>query len=97
MKGGVDKGFCLSYWRLSYRRKFLRTLWMIPWALAALVVMLITDPFGIIVSWIYAGFLAASLLAQGIYNYRKWQREQQPMETTNKPVQSDDLRSPLTG
>ena len=23
----VDKGFCLSYWKLSYRRKFIRTLW----------------------------------------------------------------------
>lgn len=28
MRGGIDKGFCLNYWKLSYRRKFLRDLWM---------------------------------------------------------------------
>ena len=33
----VDKGFELIYWKLSYRRKFIRTLWLIPWAVASLV------------------------------------------------------------
>ena len=26
----VDKGIAFCYWKLSYRRKFIRTLWMIP-------------------------------------------------------------------
>lgn len=26
----VDKGFEVLYWRLSYRRKFIRTLWLMP-------------------------------------------------------------------
>lgn len=25
----VDKGFELIYWKLSYRRKFIRTLWLV--------------------------------------------------------------------
>ena len=29
----VDKGIELCYWKLSYRRKFIRTLWMIPIAI----------------------------------------------------------------
>ena len=33
----VDKGFELVYWKLSYRRKFIRTLWMIPWTIVALI------------------------------------------------------------
>ena len=27
MKTRIDKGFCFNYWSLSYRRKFLRTIW----------------------------------------------------------------------
>ena len=33
----VDKGFELVYWKLSYRRKFIRTLWTIPWMIASLI------------------------------------------------------------
>lgn len=33
----VDKGFELVYWELSYRRKFIRTLWMIPWTIVSLI------------------------------------------------------------
>jgi hypothetical protein len=29
MRGGVDRGRCHNYWRLSYRRKFIRTCWAI--------------------------------------------------------------------
>ncbi|MFA6033487.1 MAG: hypothetical protein WC889_11365 [Myxococcota bacterium] len=78
----VDKGFCFSYWRLSYRRKFLRTLWTIPWALGMVVLLVFDDtrPFGID-SRVFAGcfstvYLVAGL-AQGVYNYRRWQSEKQ--------------------
>ena len=30
MSQKVDKGIELCYWKLSYRRKFIRTLWIIP-------------------------------------------------------------------
>jgi hypothetical protein len=33
MTGGQDKGFCLYYYKLSYRRKFLRTLWLMATAI----------------------------------------------------------------
>ncbi|GAA0741604.1 hypothetical protein [Clostridium oceanicum] len=32
----VDKGFEILYWRLSNRRKFIRTLWFIPIGVFAL-------------------------------------------------------------
>jgi len=41
MANKVDKGFELRYWRLSYRRKFIRTLWMIPFLLAAIILIFI--------------------------------------------------------
>lgn len=78
MKGGVDKGFCLSYWRLSYRRKFLRTLWIVPWAVVAVALFfaLNLSLFGI-GAWGWAAVLAIGLPAQALYNYRKWQSEKQ--------------------
>ena len=33
MSEKVDKGIMVCYWKLSYRRKFIRTLWMIPIAI----------------------------------------------------------------
>lgn len=35
----VDKGFQLIYWKLSYRRKFLRTLWWTPLSVPGLVLI----------------------------------------------------------
>ena len=37
MTGGQDKGFCLSYYKLSYRRKFVRTLWLMVFAMVLTV------------------------------------------------------------
>ena len=30
MNNTIDKGFELSYWKLSYRRRFVRDLWILP-------------------------------------------------------------------
>ena len=35
----VDKGFELAYDKLSYRRRFIRTLWLIPWIFIALFLL----------------------------------------------------------
>lgn len=45
----VDKGFELFYDKLSYRRKFIRTLWMIPIGIFV----------GIIIAYIGIGFVTA--------------------------------------
>jgi hypothetical protein len=37
MSDKTDKGFELSYWKLSYRRKFVRTLWGAPAVLLLLL------------------------------------------------------------
>ena len=38
----VDKGIELCYWKLSYRRKLIRTLWMIPIAIFIVLCFYIT-------------------------------------------------------
>lgn len=39
----TEKGFQLLYWKLSNRRKFIRTLWLIPFAIIAIVLLVFTD------------------------------------------------------
>lgn len=73
MRGGIDKGFCVNYWRLSYRRKFLRDLWV--GALVCILLVVLSQ----LLKWENLGMLLATLFAVGLvsagYNYRQWQAE----------------------
>jgi hypothetical protein len=76
-KEKVDKGFCLDYWRLSYRRKLIRSLWCIPFAL--LVVPLMPYSSGWARSlyerlgpWAIGALLLAACSIQVGYNYYMW-------------------------
>ena len=71
----VDKGFELVYWKLSYRRKFIRTLWMIPWTIVSLIFIQIVGKnykYTILAGIIYLVILPI----QAIYNYKKWMKEE---------------------
>ena len=71
----VDKGFELVYWKLSYRRKFIRTLWMIPWTIVSLIFIQIVgknSKYTILAGIIYLVILPI----QAIYNYKKWMKEE---------------------
>ena len=77
MANKIDKGFELIYWNLSYRRKFIRTLWMTP--LVLLIIILIAFLGKIsenISSILIIGFLILALLFQLIYTYKKWKKEE---------------------
>lgn len=75
MADKIDKGFSLSYWKLSYRRKFIRTLWMLPVCLIALVLIYLLDPAATSVLGILVIALIASVI-QLVYNYVKWKAEE---------------------
>ena len=77
----VDKGFELIYWNLSYRRKFIRTLWLTPIG-ALLIFLIVKNPWNIP---FYGRNLFANLLivaivlttiVQLIYTYYKWKKEE---------------------
>ena len=69
----VDKGFELRYWKLSYRRKFIRTIWMAP--LVPLAIFLL---FHFHKSLFVALTLSLAVILidaiQLLYTYHKWQR-----------------------
>ena len=74
MSEKVDKGIMVCYWKLSYRRKFIRTLWMIP--IEFVVLICFHNTFK---SNLWTGLAATAmvilLLIQAVYNYKKWKNE----------------------
>ena len=66
-----DKGFEFIYWNLSYRRKFIRTLWLTPGLIIALAVVWGSD-FNKILKTVATVLLISVNLIQLIYTYKKW-------------------------
>ncbi|MCZ0701833.1 putative membrane protein [Natronobacillus azotifigens] len=72
MKNGSDAG--LIYWKLNYKSKFIRTLWMIPICFIAIILLLITD--GLIPRTVILSLLiVVTLILQLIYTNIKWKNE----------------------
>lgn len=82
----TDKGFQLNYWKLSYRRKFFRTLWLTPICVIVLLLLYAANPQ----EW-YLGVLVLVFIVNIIqlaYTYTKWKAEeraaaQNPQSTSN--------------
>ena len=69
----IDRGICLCYWKLSYRRKFIRTLWMIP--IESVLILCFYETFrSTICTALVAIFFAVATLLQSTYNYKKWKK-----------------------
>jgi predicted PurR-regulated permease PerM len=73
----VDEGFCWVYWKLSYRRKFIRTLWMTPFVIAVIAFILFVQPY----TWlshtipvIMSIVLVVIYVIQLMYTFHKWKR-----------------------
>ena len=70
----IDKGFELNYWRLSYRRKYIRTLWNLPLVIFTIIIIFFAEySYFRKVAWSVIFILL--FLIQLIYNYSKWQRD----------------------
>ena len=74
-KEKVDKGFEIFYNNLSYRRKFIRTLWMIPWTILALLFFYVVG-LSMIAILSYAVVFVVIGYKQASYNYKKWKEEE---------------------
>ena len=74
-KEKVDKGFELVYYKLSNRRKFIRTLWMFPWGVLAIWLAYVVG-LSVMVVKLAAIIIAVTFIAQACYTYRKWKEEE---------------------
>lgn len=74
MSEKVDKGVEFCYWKLSYRRKLIRTLWMIP-----VLIMINIAFYKAFPAYSYARIIGVILFLpvfiQATYNYKKWKNE----------------------
>jgi hypothetical protein len=86
MKQGIDQGFELLYWKLSHRRKLIRTLWITPLMLLPFFLPPDQELLGVPRQGFFWIFVAV-LISQAVYNYRKWKKqERSPLGTkTQKP------------
>lgn len=67
----IDKGYEFYYWHLSYRRKFIRTIWMIPFIVGATLLLWMTYN-SLILTLICFIVMAMAEIIQAIYTYQKW-------------------------
>ena len=71
----VDQGFKLIYWRLSQRRKLIRTLWFIPiFGLFFFPGVRNEIVFGM-PTWFLGILGVVWSIVQAAYHYTKWKRE----------------------
>lgn len=78
VNGKVDKGFELTYYRLSHRRRFIRTLWMLPMT-AVFLVPLVDETVTKVVhlkGWLVMVVCLLATVVQAAYEYGKWQKEE---------------------
>lgn len=74
MSEKVDRGIEICYWKLSYRRKFIRTLLLIP--VSIIIIVGFFKEFDINVFTGITGLAAFSIIVvQAFYNYKKWKNE----------------------
>lgn len=69
-----DRGFVFSYYRLSYRRKMIRTLWQLPLFFVSLIIIYSFGVWGFNEKIAITLFLIAVFLVQLFYNYFKWKK-----------------------
>ena len=69
-----DKGFNFNYWNLSYRRKFIRTIWIV--ILTTICIWYFTNP-PIRLILVIGSLIAGAI--QGGYTYMKWKDEEKSL------------------
>ena len=68
-----DSGFVFCFWKLSDRRKFIRTLWLPPLMILVIILLHITSK-----SYFLTGIITVTCsilwLIQTVYYYKKWKQ-----------------------
>ncbi|RWZ52174.1 hypothetical protein EQV77_15850 [Halobacillus fulvus] len=73
-----DEGFAVNYFRLSYRRKMIRTLTSLPIMIGALIVIYWVSDFRLGVDIAIGALFTVVFGIQLLYNYFMWKKKEQP-------------------
>lgn len=77
----TDKGFELIYWNLSYRRKFIRTLWLLPFMIIVIILLFYFD-IRTLFAVLLTILLVVGFIIQTIYTYKKYKASLRDSEQT---------------
>ena len=77
-KEKVDKGMAINYYRLSYRRKLMRTIYSAPLILAALIFIFNFAEWPVPLYLTFCLLVIVGFILQVLYNYYKWKNTEQP-------------------
>ncbi|KOS69852.1 hypothetical protein AEA09_12725 [Lysinibacillus contaminans] len=75
-KEKVDNGFEFIYYRLSYRKKMMRTLWNLPLIFLALISINIFADLQIYENLIIFILFLSGFFLQLFYNFYRWKKEE---------------------
>lgn len=76
-KDKTDNGFELNYFKLSYRRKMIRTLFSLPIIIIALIIIYFFSNWNLTVYIIFVVFFLLGFCIQVLYNYMMWKRDEE--------------------
>ena len=76
----IDQGFVFFFWKLSSRRKLIRTLWLLPLLLTALILVQITFEDHLFTAAIGSEILLV-FIVQLAYYYVKWKSDKQSSQS----------------
>jgi len=72
----VDKGFEFNYFKLSYRRKLIRTLTTLPIIILGVVIIYVYTNWNILANLLVGVLLLVFYLVQLTYNFYMWKRNE---------------------
>lgn len=72
----VDKGFKINYFKLSYRRKMIRTITSLPIMILALIVIYYYTEWSMLANVLFGLIFLITFLVQLIYNFNMWRRNE---------------------
>lgn len=73
-KDKVDRGFKINYFKLSYRRKMIRTIIFIPINILLLIFVYAYTDWSMVVNVLLGLLILIALLVQLIYNFNMWKK-----------------------
>ena len=74
-KNKIDKGFAINYYKLSYRRKMIRTLTSFPLFIVAFILIFIYTETNSAVLTTFGVIILCLFLLQLLYNYISWKKK----------------------
>jgi len=75
-KDKVDRGFKINYFKLSYRRKMIRTIIFIPINILLLIFIYVYTNWSMVVNILVGLSLIIAGLVQLIYNFNMWKKNE---------------------